>query len=57
MRFYFERDVAFEENPDAAEVLKNDGNEDIVYLYFQVDISLIYSGDRMSLFSPGYGIT
>ena len=57
MRLYFERDLAFEENTDTAEVLKNNGNEDPVYLHFQLDISQIYSRDRMSLCSPGYGIT
>jgi hypothetical protein len=56
MSSYFEWDPAFEENTAAAEVVKNDGNEDMVSFYFQADISLIYTGDRIPLFSSGYSI-
>jgi len=51
-RSYFARNLACEENAAAAEVMKNDGNEDIVYFHFQVYVALIDRGDRMSWFSP-----
>ena len=57
MRSYFERDPAFEEDAGAAEVLKNDRNEDIAYFHLQVDIAQIYRRDRKPLFTPSFGMT